>query len=104
MPQTRLLLGQLERFVTRRAQEQNIPRQDVRFTQRELRESLHVSDHALRRQLTRLVELEYVLCYRTGRGNQREYELTYHGQADDARTLLPGMTDAHQLRPSKPPR
>ncbi len=104
LPQTRLLLGQLQRFVTRRAQEQNIPRQDVRFTQRELREALQVSDHGLRRQLTRLVELEYVLCYRTGRGNQREYELAYHGQAADTQELLPGLTGARQLHPSKPPR
>ena len=49
----------------------------VRFTQRQLRETLCWSDRSLRRQLSRLVELEYVLAYRTGRGNGRAYQLLY---------------------------
>ena len=59
------------------AQLQNVPRDAVRFTQRQLREKLCWSDRSLRRQLARLVELEYVLAYRTGRGNGREYQLLY---------------------------
>jgi len=59
------------------AQQQDVPPAAVRFTQRQLRESLQRSDRSLRRQLSRLVQLEYVLCYRTGRGNQREYQLLY---------------------------
>jgi hypothetical protein len=33
--------------------------------------------------LARLVELEYVLAYRSGNGNQREYQLLYEGQDDE---------------------
>ncbi len=77
LPQTQELLEELARFVNDQAQHQNVPCNAVRFTQRQLREKLGLSDRSLRRQLTRLVELEYVLAYRTGRGNGREYQLLY---------------------------
>ena len=77
LPQTQQLLDQLARFVTDQAQQQDVPREAVRFTQRQLRETLCWSDRSLRRQLSRLVELEYVLVYRTRRGNQRAYQLLY---------------------------
>ena len=104
LPQTRLLLNQLDDFVAERAKERNVSRHEVRFTQRELRETLHVSDHALRRQLARLVELEYVLVYRTGRGNGREYELLHRGQPHEQLSLLPGLTGVEQLGQNGPPR
>ena len=63
LPRTRQLLTQLDQFVTGRAQAEGIPRSDLRFTQRRLSETLGWSDRALRRQLARLVELEYVLVY-----------------------------------------
>ncbi len=102
MPQTRQLLAQLDSYVTECAEQQDVPRDQLRFTQRELREALHWSDHALRRQLTRLVELEYVLAHRTGRGNQRAYQLLYSGQANDGAPLLLGLTDVEQLRKDPP--
>ena len=103
LPQARLLLSQLDRLVAQRAEQQQVPRQEVRFTQRELRETLQWSDHALRRQLARLVELEYVLAYRTGRGNQRHYQLVCHSHRGDAVALRLGLTDVEQLR-GRPPR
>ena len=80
LPQTQQLLEELARFVTEEAERQDTPREAVRFTQRQLREKLCWSDRSLRRQLSRLVELEYVLCYRTRRGNQRAYQLLYDPQ------------------------
>jgi len=74
LPPTQQLLDELARYV---AQRQKVPPQAVRFTQRQLREALGCRDRSLRRQLARLVELEYVLSYRTGRGNQRAYQLLY---------------------------
>ena len=71
---------------------------EVRFTQRELREHLRWHDRALRRQLTRLVELEYVAVYRTGRGNQRVYQLLYRSRDVDGPLRL-GLTDPEALRP-----
>jgi hypothetical protein len=48
LPQTRQLLDELAAYVTRRAGEQRMDRQEVRFTQRELREALGWQDRALR--------------------------------------------------------
>jgi hypothetical protein len=82
LPQTRQLLAQIEQYVQERvvAAEQRgerLPRSRVRFKQRELRESLGWGDFQLREHLARLMELEFVLVYRTGRGNERHYELLY---------------------------
>ena len=84
LPQTRQLLRQLESYVNEHAAQQAIAREQVRFTQRQLRETLQWSDRTLRRHLSRLVQLEYVLAHRTGRGNQRAYQLLYSGQTADA--------------------
>jgi hypothetical protein len=55
-----------------------------------------VSDFTLRKHLARLVELEYVLAYRTGRGNEREYELVCeYRDGDEACTL--GLMTAQEL-------
>ena len=77
---------------------ENVPRAKLRFTQRALREALGWSDRPLRRQLARLVELEYVVAYRTGRGNQREYQLLYDGQGHDGQPVLVGLVDPSTLR------
>jgi hypothetical protein len=96
LPQTRLLLGQLNGYVARRAAEQAIPRHQVRFTQRELRQALGWRDRSLRRQLSRLARLEYLLTYRTGRGNGRAYQLLYDPETDAATWPL-GLCDVGQL-------
>jgi hypothetical protein len=85
LPQTQQLLDQLALYVSDEAQRQDVPPQAVRFTQRQLREQLGWSDRSLRRQLRRLVELEYVLRHRTRQGNQLAYQLLYDGQ-DNAAT------------------
>jgi len=56
------------------------------------------SDRQLRRHLQRLVELEYVLPYRTGQRNGREYALLYDGQGREGETFLLGLLDASKLR------
>jgi hypothetical protein len=100
LPQARLLLGQLTAYVARRAAEQAIPRHQVRFTQRELRQALGWRDRSLRRQLSRLLHLEYVVAYRTGLGNGRTYQLLYDSQTDAASWHL-GLCEVGQLRPSQ---
>ena len=74
---TRRLLRQLDHYVRASAARDQLRPEEVRFTQRELRETLHWQDRALRRQLQRLVQLEYVVAHRTGRGNQRAFQLLY---------------------------
>ena len=110
LPQAQQLLVQLNDYVTRRADQEAVSRSDIRFTQRQLREALGWSDRALRRQLRRLVELEYVLVHRTGQGNQRAYQLADDVQCDtdtDSETDhgesgLLGLIDVKQLRKRKP--
>ena len=45
-----------------------------------------------------LVELEYVLIYRTGRGNQRAYQLAVAPKAPASSVMLAGLIDVAQLR------
>ncbi len=104
LPQTRQLLKSLDAFVTRRAKEEDTSPSSVRFTQRELREELGWSDRPLRRQLTRLVELEYVLVFRTGRGNQRAYQLSLGSLQHDTALGRLGLIDVAQLRNRRPRR
>ena len=47
--------------------------------------------------LARLVVLEYVLVYRTARGNAREYELLFDGQGRNGRRFVLGLTAAEEL-------
>ena len=75
LPQTRQLWEQLCAYGTERAAAQQIPAERLRFSQRELRTALGWQDRTLRRNLARLVELEYVMMHRTGCGNQRAYQL-----------------------------
>jgi len=97
LPQTRQLLEALDQYVNQRSRAEGTPRVETRFTQRQLRETLGWCDRALRRQLRRLIELEYVLVYPTGRGNQRAYQLLYDGQTADGAPLLLGLTDVERL-------
>jgi enoyl-CoA hydratase/carnithine racemase len=99
LPQAQQLLEELARHVSDEAQRRDVPRSEVRFTQRQLREALPWSDRSLRRQLARLVELEYVLCYRTRRGNQRAYQLLYDPRtATAAAAWQLGLCSLEQLR------
>jgi DNA primase len=104
MPQTRRLLCELRGYVTRRGQAEGLPPREVRFTQRQLREALERSDRAVRTHLSRLVQLEYVLVHRTGRGNQREYQLLVDaGDLQRSHLSRLGLADVKQLR-GDPPR
>ncbi|OHB80293.1 MAG: hypothetical protein A2W31_14290 [Planctomycetes bacterium RBG_16_64_10] len=98
MAQTGQPLALLREYVGWRCQQEGRSRLAVRLGQRELREALGWGDFQLRRHLARLVELEYVLVHRTGRGNQREYELLYDGQGRSGEPFVLGLADVAQLR------
>ncbi len=95
------------------AQAADMPRSSVRFTQRDVRQALAWNDRTMRRHLSRLVDLEYVLVHRTGRGNGRAYQLTFAASdelgevggvdasgASENESLL-GLIDVRQLRRGK---
>ena len=97
LPQTRQLLVLIDDHITKRSREEQTSRQDLRFTQRELREAFGWSDFQIRKHLARLATLEYVLVFRTGHGNQRHYQLLYDGQGRDGSPFLLGLIDPKQL-------
>jgi len=78
-PQTRRLLGLVEKMVSERTAAMGVERRDFRFSRREVREATGYSYEQLRVHLGRLVELEYLLVHRGGRGQSFFYELLYDG-------------------------
>jgi DNA primase catalytic core len=96
-PQTRRLLGLLDRMVAERAEARGLDRADVRFTRREVREWTGWGDTQLKVHLRRLVELEYVLVHAGGRGQSFAYELATAGGAEDERPVLAGLIDVETL-------
>ncbi len=96
-PQTRSVLGGICVLVADRMQKQGLPRSDVRFTRRELREHLGMGNTQAALHMERLMEMEYVLAHRGGRGTSFVYELLYDGAADDAGPRLPGLIAVETL-------
>jgi len=96
-PQTRRLLGLLDRMVAERATAQGLDRTDVRFTRREVRDWTSWTDFPVRMHLDKLVALEYVLAHRGGPGQRFVYELLWDGQGDESRPFLMGLIDVERL-------
>ncbi len=96
-PQTRTLLGSLHQYVQREVTKQRIPRSAIRFTRRDLRESIGWSDAQVRKHLGRLVELEYVLVHRGRNGQRYVYELLYAGEGREGQPFLMGLIDPGRL-------
>jgi DNA primase catalytic core len=97
-PHTRRLLMLIDEMVAASTQKLDVKRADYRFSRREVREHVGWGDTQLRLHLDRLVDLEYVLVHRGGRGQSFVYELLYDGQGKDGKPFLPGLIDVEQLR------
>jgi DNA primase len=102
-PQTRSLLSLLVGMVEHTCAAQSTQRSDYRFSRRQVREHTKWGDTQLKIHLSRLVELEYLLVHRGGRGQSFEYELLYDGAHDEARHLS-GLIDVEVLRTAPAPR
>jgi len=96
-PQTRRLLSLMVEMCAAHCQAHDIKKSDYRFSRRAVREHTRWGDTQLKIHLARLVELEYVLTHRGGRGQSFEYELLYDGAGDDTRHLS-GLIDVEALR------
>jgi DNA primase catalytic core len=97
-PQTRRLLALAVEYVNRECAAQQMKRADYRFSRRQLRDATRWGDTQLKIHLARLVELEYLLVHRGGRGQSFEYELVFDGEiAGDARHAS-GLIDVDALR------
>jgi DNA primase len=97
-PQPRRLLLLLDQLVTAECKRQNMARTDYRFSRRAVRDYTSWGDTQLKLHLARLVEMEYVLVHRGGRGQSFVYELLYDGKGKDGKPFVPGLIDVAQLR------
>jgi len=98
-PQTRRLLLLVDGYVTERTKKLAIEREDFRFSRREIRETSAWGHSQLGVHLDRLVQLEYLVVHRGGRGLTFLYELVYDGAGKDGGRFLPGLIDPARLRP-----
>lgn len=96
-PGTRRLLDALDAHVAERATRDGVDRAMVRFSRRELRESLGWGDTQLKVHLARLVDLELVLAHRTEHGPGFVYELGWAGEGADGSRFVIGLTDPNTL-------
>lgn len=94
-PGTRRLLGLIDAHVKTRAAEEKLGRELIRFTRRELRESLGWGDTQLKLHLGRLVSLELIWAHRGPHGSYL-YELAWDGGPEEG-PRLPGLIDPDKL-------
>jgi hypothetical protein len=97
-PQTRKLLLLIDEMVTKACKEQATERCDYRFTRRMIREYTGWGNTQLKAHLKRLEDMEYLLTYRGGRGQQFVYELMYNGEGRDGSLFFPGLIDVEKLK------
>jgi hypothetical protein len=96
-PQTRRLLVLVDEMVKEAVERHGIDAADFRFSRRDVRERTGWGDTQLKIHLSRLVDLEYLLVHRGGRGQSFVYELLYHGEGQDGSKFLPGLIDIDSL-------
>ena len=97
-PQTRRLLLQLNELVNERAKATKRARVSIRFSRREARAYTGWGQEQLRIHLGRLVDFEYLVVHRGGRGLGYVYELLYDGEGQDGSPFLVGLLDVESLR------
>jgi len=91
-PGTRRLLEALDGIVTERASTGAMPRDQVRFTRRQLREQTGWGDTQLKVHLARLVDLELVVTHRAEHGQGFAYELAWDGAGRDGERFVLGLS------------
>ena len=96
-PQTRRLLDHIHRMTTEHCQAEQIAQKDYRFTRRDVRQSIGWSDFQIKKHMSRLQDMEYVLVHRGGRGQSFVYELLYQGEGGDGEPFLLGLADMKTL-------
>jgi hypothetical protein len=99
-PQTRKLLTLLEQAVSAECERSKIERSSLLFSTRDVRRWAGWGQTQVKVHLARLVELEYVLVHRGGRGQSFVYELLYAGEGQDGGRFLPGLLDVEAIASS----
>ena len=77
-------------MVTQHCQAQGIEQSAYRFSRRDVRGFVGWTDFQIKKHMTRLQEMEYLLVHRGGRGHSFVYELLYQGEGDNGQPFLLG--------------
>jgi len=96
-PQTRKLLQHIHEMVSDACKAQSVEQSDYRFSRRDVRAYVGWTDFQIKKHMSRLQEMEYLLVHRGGRGQSFVYELLYQGEGDDGKTFLLGLTSMEKL-------
>ena len=96
-PQSRRFLDLVHEMVRAECKQKAVDQADYRFTQRQIRQYTGWSNYQVKIHLKKLVDLEYVLVHKGGRGQCFVYELLYTGQGKDGDRFLIGLIDAAKL-------
>jgi hypothetical protein len=97
-PQTRRLLGLLEKWVDEQCKKGATERSFCTFSRRQLREVFGWGDTQLKVHLARLVDMEYLLVRRSAEQWQGYvYELLYAGEGQDGSRFVTGLLDLESL-------
>jgi DNA primase len=97
-PQTRRLVALLHQMVRQESARAAVAPSEYRFSRRDVRRFCGWSYEQVRVHLERLVQLEYVLVHRGGRGQSFVYELLYGGEGLDGKPFVMGLLDVEALR------
>ena len=97
-PQTRRVLAALDGWVGQQVAGTDTPRADVRFTRRQVREALGLSDTQLRVHLERLVTLDYVAVHGGRMGQRFAYSLLFDGDTGVDGPQLMGLSEGATSR------
>lgn len=97
-PQTRRFLDLLHEMATKACVEKEIEQRHYRFSQRDARAFTGWSAFQVKKHLGKLVDLEYALIHRGGRGQSFVYELLYSGQGGEGGKFVMGLIDVEKLK------
>ena len=101
-PQSRRCLELVHGWVGEQCELRGIEQSSFRFSRRQVREALGWSYSQVRKHLDRLVDLEYLLVHRGGRGQSFVFELLWDGKGSDGETFFMGLIDVEALRKQTP--
>jgi len=96
-PQTRTLLKHVHKMVEQQCKAESIEPDQYRFSRRDVREYIGWTDFQIKKHMSRLQEMEYVLIHRGGRGQSFVYELLYQGEGDNGDSFLLGLSSMDNL-------
>jgi DNA primase len=97
-PQTRRFLDLLHDMATKACAAKEIEQRHYRFSQRDARAFTGWSAFQVKKHLGKLVDLEYALIHRGGRGQSFVYELFYSGEGGEGGKFVMGLIDVEKLR------